>query len=495
MAPSRSRGSDPPLPAIPENAGATSSWNEEEIEDREEQVLFDRDNAAVNDEDDDGDEVEVAGSLGNLDGNIYNAYPDAESLTSSGVASSRPTDPGPIFVQSSLSGDKWELSWPIWHMLPRGERRAIAAKHGYKTIGEFEEYMSLTRAVDESEGRVLASSGIITLPATSEESDERVTGLTDRLASASVSVSDDAVNESRDWHPPIAIVSDREEVDDSSVSSTEDNVSASEPTLPETNEIDHLEIHLESIRLGGLPCQLPDEILHKCFSYLPVDDHAPLALVSPHWSRFARCESLFKALCQRVYLNQSKRKQLHVARFGTYRKMLELRPRVRTGGGVYVLKYQEVRKIQRDMWTDIPLGAVLECVYYRYLYFFEDGRVMYALTHANPAEMIPRFSRMLLHGYGVKDKWGIWGTYQLRKDSLLVKVSHDWHDVCFQLKVISSNKFLCYDNGDRGMYTTLQLEKHMSSAMGDFDEHGSRDLVKYDVPINAYFRFLRDRRI
>lgn len=248
------------------------------------------------------------------------------------------------------------------------------------------------------------------------------------------------------------------------------------------------------MRLGGLPCQLPDEILHKCFSYLPVDDHAPLALVSPHWSRFARCETLYKALCQRVYLNQSKRKALHVNRFGSYRRMLEVRPRVRTGGGVYVLKYSEVRKIQRDMWTEIPLGAVLESVYFRYLYFFEDGRVMYALTHATPVEMIPRFSRMLIHGYGAKDKWGIWGTYQLRKDEIQVKVSHDWHDVCFQLRVIPSNKFLFYDNGDRGLYTTLQLEKHMSSAMGNFDED-SRDLVNYEIPEDTYFRFLRDRRL
>ena len=73
---------------------------------------------------------------------------------------------------------------------------------------------------------------------------------------------------------------------------------------------------LELIRLGGLPCSLPDEVLHKVFSCLPIDDHASLALVSPHWSRFARCESLYRTLCQRVYLRQSKRKTLHVSRFG-----------------------------------------------------------------------------------------------------------------------------------------------------------------------------------
>ena len=82
----------------------------------------------------------------------------------------------------------------------------------------------------------------------------------------------------------------------------------------------------------------------------------------------------------------------------------------------------------------------------------------------------------------------------MRKDKIQVKVSHDWHDVCFQLRVIPSNKILCYNNGDCGLYTTLQLEKHMSSALRDFDED-SRDLVNYEIPQNTYFRFLIDKRL
>jgi F-box protein 9 len=473
----RKRNSDPSLPVIEEssNVGAAADENEDDAEDREEQLLFDRDNAAaeeVSNVDDDGEEDEI-------DRNVSNTAPENADSN------------GPIYVQSATSGDKWELSWPIWHMLPRNERRAIAIKHGYKTIGEFEEYMSLTRAVDESEGRVQERSGIIALPSLADEH----TNINDGISALSISESTDVVQNS-DWHPPFANPFANEEDDDSSVSSTEDisNFLDSTPTAAENIEID-LEIHLENIKMGGLPCQLPDEILHKCFSYISVDDHAPLALVSPHWSRFTRCEAVYKALCERVYLNQSKRKALHVSRFGSYRNMLEIRPRLRTGGGLYVLKYQEVRKIQRDMWTEIPLGAVLESVYFRYMYFFEDGRVMYALTHATPLEMIPRFKRMLIHGYGSKDKWGVWGTYQLRKDEVVVKVSHDWHDVCFQLRVIPSNKVLCYDSGDKGMYTTIQLEKHLSSAVGDFEEDRSPDLVNYDVPPSAYFRFLRDRRL
>ena len=465
------RDSDPSLPAIREiPIGAPE--NEDDAEDREEQLLFDRDNATEEkiDEDKDG-----TGSYDISDNN-------------------NSTEQGPIYVEAS--GDKWELSWPIWHMLPRNERRAIAAKHGYKTIGDFEEYMSLTRAVDESEGRVQERSGIITLPAVHDaENDdiEYIGQVPERIAQLSINDTDNGQEQNVGWHPPFANPFATGEDDDSSVSSEEEQ--ASDQTNDTTQEIIDLEVHLENIKMGGLPCQLPDEILHRCFSYLSVDTIANLALVSPHWSRFTRCESLYKAICERVYLNQSKRKQLHVSRFGSYRNMLEMRPRVRTGGGVYVLKYQEVRKIQRDMWTEIPLGAVLESVYFRYLFFFEDGRVMYALTHATPVEMIPRFRRMLIHGFGSKDKWGVWGQYQLRKDEVVVKVSHDWHDVCFQLRVIPSNKVLHYDSGDRGKYTTLQLEKHMSSAIGNFDEEHSPDLVQYEIPTNTFFRFLRDKRL
>ena len=175
-------------------------------------------------------------------------------------------------------------------------------------------------------------------------------------------------------------------------------------------------------------------------------------------------------------------------------RCLNCDPRVRTGGGIYVLKYSEVRKIQRDMWTEIPLGAVLESVYYRYLYFFEDGRCMYALTHATPVEMIPRLEKMQIHGYGSKDKWGVWGRYQIKKDTVRVWASHSWHDVCFQLKVIPSNKVLHYSTGDRGLYTTMMLEKHMSSPSGNFEDD-SYDRVEYEIPDHCYFQYLRDRRL
>ena len=108
------------------------------------------------------------------------------------------------------------------------------------------------------------------------------------------------------------------------------------------------------IGLGGKILILHDELLHKVFSYLPVDSYGSLALVSPHWKHFTRTEAVYRRLCERLYLQQSKRKQLHLSRFGgKYRTMLEQRPRVRAAGGCYVLKYSYIKKIQRDMWTEV----------------------------------------------------------------------------------------------------------------------------------------------
>jgi F-box protein 9 len=455
------------LPVIPENSEATPRWeNEEEdadVEDSEEQVLFEQDNNNGVEGD-----FAICDGLATNEGGVNNSHEDVDSA--------------PLYVQSS-SGDSWELTWPIWHMLPRNERRAIATKHGMKSIGEFEEYMILTRAVDDSGGAEGGNSNNQVQTLKDDGSDSV-------LAAASLN------SPTTNWYPPfIGKVGEDDDVDESD-STVEDASPAAESShaSEDTRSMD-LEDNLEMIRLGGLPCSLPDEILQKVFSFLPIDDVATLALVSPHWSRFTRCESLYKTLCQRIYLNQSKRKTLHVARFGnSYRNMLEMRPRVRAGGGLYVLKYQQVIKYERDMFTEIPAGAILESVYYRYLYFFEDGRVLYALTHATPLEMIPRFSRMLLHGDGSKDKWGVWGRYQIAKDVVRVWVSHSWSEVVFQLRVIPSNRVLHYDSGDRGACTTLALDMHLSSVSGSFDDD-SQDLVKYEIPSHAYFRFLRDRRL
>ncbi len=101
---------------------------------------------------------------------------------------------------------------------------------------------------------------------------------------------------------------------------------------------------------------------------------------------------------------------------------------------------------------------------------------------------------MAVRGRGSEDKWGVWGRYEVQKDEVRVWAAQSWQDVCFRLRVLRSNRMFHYDNGDRGVWTTMVLEDHMASGTGDFREQ-SADLVRFEIPENRYFRFLRDRRL
>jgi hypothetical protein len=216
--------------------------------------------------------------------------------------------------------DDWELTWPIWHMLPRMERKQLASKHGFQTIGAFEEYMSLQRAlVGETQDPYENS---LFYPTSNNEQSKEET--------------------------PLARAQEEEEEEEE-----EEEDDASETNLADEQIQDGRTTTEELIELGGLILLCPDELINRIFSWMPVDSYATLALVSPHWKSFTRTEATYKRLCSRLYLNQSKRRALHVSRFGSYRAMLEKRPRVRAGNGVYVMKYSRIIPIQRDMWTEV----------------------------------------------------------------------------------------------------------------------------------------------
>jgi F-box protein 9 len=342
----------------------------------------------------------------------------------------------------------WELTWPIWHMLPRHERREIAQRNGYKTIGEFEEFMSLEQAFDDSQ----VKGSKLVYPEETPKSER------ESFAKKQAKKDEDEEYDSED--------DDRPEYHKMASSGGED-------------------LSIEELMLvGGKILMLHDEILHQVFSFLPVDTYGTLAVVSPHWKHLTRTESVYKRLCERLYLNQSKRRQLHVSRFGgSYRNMLEQRPRVRAAGGCYILKYSHIKKIQRDMWTEVPVGAILETVYYRYLYFQEDGRVLYALSSAPPHLMFKRLLKVCLNR--VDDPAAVWGTFQVQKDALSITARQEWHTVKFDLTIDT--------NSIHGRFGSLRLDRHLSSPSGSFEDW-SGDRVEYDVPEQT-FGFIRDPRL
>jgi F-box protein 9 len=206
-------------------------------------------------------------------------------------------------------------------MLPHDERKSLASKYGYKTIGDFEEYMSLRQAVGDSSEQQPYDNSLIY---------------------------NDVEDELKEEIQQEADAKKTDELDDDEESEGEvDEMLESTDSRRDLDET-------EPVELAGTMVMLPEELIHQLLEWLPVDMYATLALVSPHWKYLTRTESVYKRLCERCYLNQSKRPSLNVSRFGhSYRTMLEKRPRVRAGGGFYAFKYTSVKKIQRDMWTEV----------------------------------------------------------------------------------------------------------------------------------------------
>lgn len=280
---------------------------------------------------------------------------------------------------------------------------------------------------------------------------------------------------------------------------TDSTTAKSEGDLEEAQNTTECEDVDEDVSNGGYMMLLPEDLIVKhIFCYLGVEHYCICAQVSVTWRNFTRTEQVYEEICKRSYLKQSRRKTLHVSKFGSYRAMLERRPRVKTGRGIYVLKFSRIRKIQRDMWTEVPVGAILETIYYRYLSFEEDGNaVFYALTAKPPNEMIPQFviARQRSYNAGEVDhdqptKHGIVrGAYQVSGKKVLVKVTHPWHCVQMEMNLLEDG---C--EGSIGKFAAMDMVKHLSSESGNFDEYWSQDLVEYKVPVEP-FRFVPDARL
>ena len=163
----------------------------------------------------------------------------------------------------------------------------------------------------------------------------------------------------------------------------------------------------------------------------------------------------------------------------------------------------------------IPVGAVLESVYYRYLYFQEDGRVLYALTSLPPFDIFRRFYKMCLHPRGGSgeshppihqqhhhhqqhqqqshedDDIAVWGTFSVKRNQVVVTAKQSWHTVRLHLLIPNNTH---HRRNHHGRFGTLELERHLSSKSACFDENRSRDLVEYKVPMEV-FRFVKDKRL
>jgi F-box protein 9 len=131
----------------------------------------------------------------------------------------------------------------------------------------------------------------------------------------------------------------------------------------------------------------------------------------------------------------------------------------------------------------VAVDVVSRCSTTRYLYFQEDGRVLYALSSTPPHEMFRRLLQVVLHKSN--DEAAVWGTYQVQKTHLSITARQEWHTVRFDLTIQSTSE--CR------RYGALSMDRHLSSPSGCFDDF-SADRVQYKVP-SERFRFVRDPRL
>ena len=121
--------------------------------------------------------------------------------------------------------------------------------------------------------------------------------------------------------------------------------------------------------------------------------------------------------------------------------------------------------------------------YYRYLYFQEDGRVLYAVTASPPHEMFRRFLKVCLSRE--EDPAAVWGTYQVHRNHVTVHAKQPWQFVQLDATI--------QPNNIHGRYGYLSFDRHMTSASGNFDDWSS-DRIEHEVP-DEPFRFVKDKRL
>lgn len=415
---------------------------------------------------------------------------------------------------SGSEQEEWELTWPIWHMLPWLERKELAKKYGYKSIGEFEEYMSLERALDNSSSPQpydnelayhpdLRAANNITNTKDFDPERERSKFEKDQISETCVDVGDDDYDDcDKNSGDGVGNMSDICTHNHAKSNDNKIELRMEDEKIMNNNMENDFESEEEYYEHAGYVLKIPEDLLHKVFGFLPVTVYTTLALVSPYWKHMTRTESVHKKLCQRIYLNQSKKAQLRIHRFqNSYYNMLCNRPRILAGSGVYVLKYSRVRKIQRDMWTEIPVGAILETTYYRYLYFFEDGTCLYALSTKQPQEIFHKIYKVLLKSSRKNqtndDPTISYGTYQIQKNNLVVIAKQSYQFVKFALEIE-----LPPNNNSGGIYKSslqpnyrfgaLVMKNHYTSETGDFNDY-SYNRVEFEVPLQL-FRFIKDKR-
>lgn len=230
-------------------------------------------------------------------------------------------------VQCIVGEKSADQEWSVWHLLPHLERKRIASDYGM-SVGQYEEFVSLQQAMGNSLARSRSATGD---PCTIDAHKNKPT--------ASIIVKEEEEEEDPLPLPPS---SPSDKSYECSTSIIEDDVK--KKTKDDRGS--------SSLFLD----MIPEELIHKILAFLTVDTYEICGQVCSLLERITTKEVSYKIRCERIYTAQTRsRGMMRLERWNnSFRFMWRNRPRVRTGDGIYVLKYSHIKPIQRDMWTEVP---------------------------------------------------------------------------------------------------------------------------------------------
>ena len=98
----------------------------------------------------------------------------------------------------------------------------------------------------------------------------------------------------------------------------------------------------------------------------------------------------------------------------SWRSVFMQRPYAKLNG-YYCQEYKYVRRRQApSMWDEVPAGQVLWCRYYRYLYFNNNGEVLYCCSPSPPEQFERKFN---LQNRNVHK-----GSYRMRRKKIIIEI-------------------------------------------------------------------------
>eukprot|EP01025_Chloroclados_australasicus_P037007 TRINITY_DN3769_c0_g1_i2.p2 TRINITY_DN3769_c0_g1~~TRINITY_DN3769_c0_g1_i2.p2 ORF type:complete len:309 (+),score=24.51 TRINITY_DN3769_c0_g1_i2:233-1159(+) len=149
----------------------------------------------------------------------------------------------------------------------------------------------------------------------------------------------------------------------------------------------------EKVDSSAIKKALPMEVLRHVLGRLPPHSLAVLQCVSRYLRQAASQQELWQRACEQAFGEpMNTEEQTRIVRMyygGLWKRMYIERPHVRFEG-VYVARNTYIRRGQVEFHVHNPVHLV---VYFRYIRFFPDGRVIYR-TSPNPPDKV---AKTMLH--------------------------------------------------------------------------------------------------